>query len=112
MIIVRVSARSRRGESVKIKVAVKKMSNETSWTRTRRVLLGSSESARDNDSCSPPLSAADRSGSSWINPKTISPSNGNCKAFRLSCTERSVSPSRHHKQTRPAAVAAKTASAQ
>ena len=87
MIIVRVSARSRRGESVKIKVAEKKISNDTSWTRTRRVLLGSSESARDNDSCSPPLSAADRSGSSWIDPKMISPSNGNCNAFQRQSVE-------------------------
>src|SRR5205085_4461977 len=106
------SARRRRGESLKINVAEKKSSNDTSWIRTRRVLFGSSEEARDNDSGSPPLSAAARKGSSWTSPRTIIPSSGNCKALRLSCTERNVNPSRHHKQTSPAAVAAKPASAQ
>src|SRR5215472_2995366 len=87
------------------------MNNAISWTRTNCVAFGSRVSARDKASGRPALSGAERSGSSWIRPSAINPSNGSCNAFRFSWTERSVIPSRHHRQTRPAAVAAKTASA-
>src|SRR5215471_611809 len=87
------------------------MNKDISWTSTNCVAFGSRVSARDKASGSPASSGADRSGRSWIRPSPIKPSSGNCKAFRFSWTEWRVIPSRHHKQTRPAALAANTASA-